>query len=566
MIGAAAPDIPLRSRLLWLIGLRVVMITVLLGSGVLTQVRTPGAWPINPFFFVLGLTYALTVVYAVTLRFVERQRWLVDLQLGLDAFIISALVLMTGGVQSYFQTLYALPIVGASILQYRRGGLLVGVLSTVMYGGLVLAQYSWTFGFVDVAGLPVTALPPVRNALFTVGLDAVGFMGVAFLSGYLAERLRRADARLAHASTQIADLQAFNQHVIESLTSGLATTDPDGRVLTFNQTARAITGRGVSEAVGQLIYELLQLPAAFVDAVQSRSKHSYRTEVTYTTPAGRQIDIGLSASPLNVPGGQGGLLFVFQDVTETRRMERVARLQQRLAAVGEMAAGIAHEIRNPLASMSGSIQILRHDLPLNSEQEQLMDIVLRESERLNETIKTFLAYARPQRFATKQLDLRRVINDAALLLRHGSEAGEQHQVDVSAPQDPVWYEADENQIRQIVWNLATNGLRAMPEGGRLVLAVATAGDGEVMLSVSDEGVGIPADELDRVLQPFHASFGKGTGLGLAIVHRIVSDYDGELQITSKEGSGTTVAIRLPTRPSGASTSERGAATVASPGM
>ena len=565
MTRAAAPDAPLRSRLLWLMGLRVVMVTVLLGSGVLTQVRTPGVWPINPFFFVLGLTYALTVIYALTLRFVQRQRWLVDLQLGLDAFIVSALVLMTGGVESYFQTLYALPILGASILQQRRGGLLIGVLSTVMYGGLVLAQYSWTFGFVEVAWLPITALPPVRNALFTVGLDAVGFMGVAFLSGYLADRLRRADARLAHASTQIADLQAFNQHVIESLTSGLATTDPDGRVLTFNPTAQAITGRGGPEAVGQIIYELLQLPPAFVDAVRSGSEDTYRTEVIYTTPAGRQIDIGLNASPLNVPGGQGGLLFVFQDVTETRRLERVARLQQRLAAVGEMAAGIAHEIRNPLASMSGSIQILRHDLPLNSEQAQLMDIVLRESERLNETIKTFLAYARPQRFAPKQFDLRRVINDAALLLRHGSEAAEQHQVEVSAPQDPVWYEADENQIRQIVWNLATNGLRAMPEGGRLVLSVATGGDGEVVLSVSDEGVGIPADELDRVLQPFHASFGKGTGLGLAIVHRIVSDYDGELQITSKEGSGTTVAIRLPTPPSGAQTAERGAATVASSG-
>ena len=565
MTRAAAPDAPLRSRLLWLMGLRVVMVTVLLGSGVLTQVRTPGVWPINPFFFVLGLTYALTVIYALTLRFVQRQRWLVDLQLGLDAFIVSALVLMTGGVESYFQTLYALPILGASILQQRRGGLLIGVLSTVMYGGLVLAQYSWTFGFVEVAWLPITALPPVRNALFTVGLDAVGFMGVAFLSGYLADRLRRADARLAHASTQIADLQAFNQHVIESLTSGLATTDPDGRVLTFNPTAQAITGRGGPEAVGQIIYELLQLPPAFVDAVRSGSEDTYRTEVIYTTPAGRQIDIGLNASPLNVPGGQGGLLFVFQDVTETRRLERVARLQQRLAAVGEMAAGIAHEIRNPLASMSGSIQILRHDLPLNSEQAQLMDIVLRESERLNETIKTFLAYARPKRFAPKQFDLRRVINDAALLLRHGSEAAEQHQVEVSAPQDPVWYEADENQIRQIVWNLATNGLRAMPEGGRLVLSVATGGDGEVVLSVSDEGVGIQADELDRVLQPFHASFGKGTGLGLAIVHRIVSDYDGELQITSKEGSGTTVAIRLPTPPSGAQTAERGAATVASSG-
>ena len=537
----------LRQRLLWLIGLRVVIVTVLLGSGVLIQVRTPGVWPVNPFFFVLGVTYAVTVIYALTLGFADRHRWLVDLQLGLDAFIISALVLLTGGVQSYYSTLYALPIVAASVLQYRRGGLLVGVLSTVTYGGLVLAQYSWTFGLVDLALLPVTELPPVRVALYTVGFNGSGFLGVAFLTGYLAERLRRADARLERASSQIADLQAFNQHVIESLTSGLATTDHEGRVLTFNPAAQQITRRRGDEVGGQSIFELLQLPPPFEQALREGGTGNHRTEISYVGPSGNRIEIGLSAGPLNTPSGQAGLLFVFQDVTQTRRMEREARIQQRLAAVGEMAAGIAHEIRNPLASMSGSIQILRQELPLSNEQAQLMDIVLRESERLNETIKAFLAYARPQKFSTKRLDIRRVINDTALLLRHSSESGENHRVDVAATPGPVWYEADENQIRQIVWNLATNSLRAMPEGGQLLLAVTADGQGDVVLRVTDQGVGIPDAELDSVLQPFHGSFGKGTGLGLAIVHRIVSDYDGEIQITSAEGSGTTVEVRLPAR-------------------
>jgi two-component system sensor histidine kinase PilS (NtrC family) len=212
-----------------------------------------------------------------------------------------------------------------------------------------------------------------------------------------------------------------------------------------------------------------------------------------------------------------------------------------------MAAGIAHEIRNPLASMSGSIQMLRQELTLNEEQAQLMDIVLRESERLNETIKTFLAYARPHRFSTTTLDLRRVISDAALLLKHSSESSDRHQVDVDLPAEPVWFDADENQIRQIVWNLATNGLRAMPEGGRLCLSVRQAVQQDVVLSVTDEGVGIPTEELDHVLQPFHGGFQKGTGLGLAIVHRIVHDYGGEIEITSEEGVGTTVTIRFPLR-------------------
>ena len=536
----------LRQRLLWLIGLRVLIVTALLGSGVLVQVRTPGVWPVNPFFFVLGVTYALAVLYTLTLRFVERQRWLIDLQFGLDPFIISALVLLTGGVQSYFSTLYALPIVAASTLQYRRGGLLVGVLSSVTYAGLVLAQYTWTFGLVDIALLPVTdQLPPLRVALYTVSFNAFGFIGVALLTGLLSERVRRADARLQRASSQSADLQAFNQHVIESLTSGLATTDHDGHVLTFNPSAQTITGRRGSDVVGKSIFELLQLPPDFEPRLREPGRGSQRTEVSYMRPSGGPIEIGLSAAPLITPSGQAGFLFVFQDVTAARRMERESRLRQRLAAVGEMAAGIAHEIRNPLASMSGSIQILRQQLPLNREQAQLMDIVLRESERLNETIKAFLAYARPQKFSTKRLDLRRVVNDTALLLRHSSESREGHTVDVEATMGPVWFDADENQIRQIIWNLATNGLRAMPEGGQLLLSVATEHDREVVLSVSDQGVGIPEAELDNVLQPFHGSFGKGTGLGLAIVHRVVSDHDGEIQITSEPGSGTTVSVRLP---------------------
>jgi two-component system, NtrC family, sensor histidine kinase PilS len=236
-----------------------------------------------------------------------------------------------------------------------------------------------------------------------------------------------------------------------------------------------------------------------------------------------------------------------------KKLERDARLRQRLAAVGEMAAGIAHEIRNPLASMSGSIQVLRQELPLSAEQAQLMDIVLRESERLNDTIRSFLAYARPQRFQIARLDIRRVLRDTALLLRNSTEVRQEHIVDVDVPSGELFYEADENQIRQIVWNLATNGLRAMRKGGRLRLAARVEpsagsrfGDA-VVLEVTDEGVGIAPEELDGLFQPFHGTFSKGSGLGLAIVHRIVSDYNGEIVVKSAPGSGTTVTVRMPSR-------------------
>jgi two-component system sensor histidine kinase PilS (NtrC family) len=545
-------DTGLRRKVAWLIAIRAIIGTILLGSATFMQVTAPGSFPVDPFFFLIGLTYALTITYALTLRFVDEHRWLVDLQLGGDALIVSAFIYFTGGITSYFTSLYVLPVIAASTIQFRRGGLLVGTLSTVLYGGLVLAQYLAASGLRTDPWLNAStlALPAPSVARYTVALNVFGFFAVAMLSGSLANSLRSAGAQLEQASTEIADLQALNQHVIDSLPSGLATTDQSQRILTFNRGAESITGVGFRSAVGRPIDEVLQLPPPVLESIQAdlRVKGARRHEFRYRAIDGRDLEIGLTATHLETPGGRAGLLFTFQDVTNIKKLERDAAIQQRLAAVGEMAAGIAHEIRNPLASMSGSIQILRQELPLSAEQEQLMDIVLRESERLNTTIRSFLAYARPQRFQIERFDVRRALNDTALLLRNSAEVQEGHEILVEVPAAELWYEADEGQIKQIVWNLATNGLRAMPEGGRLYLvgAFEPSSDG-VVLTVRDEGIGIPPEELDALFQPFHGTFAKGSGLGLAIVHRIVNDYNGEIQVSSQPSAGTTVSVRLPAR-------------------
>ena len=543
----------LRRNVAWLIAIRAVISSILLGSAIFMQVTAPGSFAVDPFFFLIGLTYALTISYALTLRFVDRHRWLVDLQLAVDALIVSAFIYFTGGITSYFTSLYVLPVIAASTVQFRRGGLLVATLSTVLYVGLVLAQYLAASGLRSDPWLAAyaLALPGRAVAQYTVALNVFGFFAVAMLSGSLADRLRSAGAQLAQASTEIADLQALNQHVIDSLPSGLATTDQAQRILTFNRGAESITGVPCRAAVGRGIDDVLQLPTPVMESIQSdlRSKGARRHEFRYHSADGRgDLEIGLTAAHLETPGGRAGLLFTFQDVTAIKKLERDAAIQQRLAAVGEMAAGIAHEIRNPLASMSGSIQILRQELPLSTEQEQLMDIVLRESERLNTTIRSFLAYARPQRFQIERFDVRRAHNDTALLLRNSAEVLEGHDIAVDVPASELWYEADEGQIKQIVWNLATNGLRAMPEGGRLHLvgALEPSSDG-VVLTVRDEGIGIQPEELDALFQPFHGTFAKGSGLGLAIVHRIVTDYNGEIQVRSQPGAGTTVSVRLPAR-------------------
>lgn len=544
----------LRSRLSTLIAVRVVVSTVLLGSAIFIQINRPGAFAIDPFFFLIGLTYALSIGYFVTLGFAVHHAWLIDLQLGLDAFLVSAFIHVTGGITSYFSSLYVLPIIASSTIRFRRGAVQVAVLSAALYLALVSAQYIGTTAYLPPAwhaAIPVE-LPTLRFAQYTVATNLFGFMAVAVLSGSLAEGLRSAGARLEDASQEIKDLRAFNEYVIDSLLSGLLTTDADGRILTFNRAAAAITGTPPDRAINRDVRELLQFPAHLRTRLASLEPgRSLRLDLEFRPDDGRVADIGLTASTIEFPNGGIGYLFTFQDVTNIRRLERNARLQQRLAAVGEMAAGIAHEIRNPLASMSGSIQVLRQELALNEEQEQLMDIVLRESERLNNTIRSFLAYARPQRFDVARLDVRKVIQDTALLLRNSSDVREGHVIDVEVPSEPVWYEADEAQIRQIVWNLATNGLRAMSTGGRLLLAAgferADAVHGDLVLAVSDQGCGIPADDLDAIFQPFRSSFDKGTGLGLAIVHRIVTDYDGAIQVSSTVGSGTTVKVRMPLR-------------------
>jgi two-component system sensor histidine kinase PilS (NtrC family) len=539
----------LRKKLLWLIAIRAVALTIVLGSAILVQIQAPGTFPVDPFFFLIGLTYALTALYVVTTRFAERHRWLIDLQLAGDAVTVSAVVHLTGGVTSYFSSLYALPVIAASITLYWRGGMLIAFLSGLLYGGIVVLQYS--------SPLPPNAaasLPPVRLALFTVGLNLFGLFAVAVLSGYLAEGQRRADVRLQRASSRIADLQAFNQHIIDSLPSGLATVDADGRVLSFNRAAQAITGLALADALARDADEVLQFPRDVMDALRSSSGSGgrYRAEFGFQRPDGSHIELGFSTAPFVTPAGLSGYLVTFQDVTHSKRQEREARVQQRLAAVGEMAAGIAHEIRNPLASMSGSMQVLRQELSLNEEQAQLMDIVLRESERLNDTIRSFLAYARPQSREASRHDIRGVLNDTATLLRNNVELREDHEVVVDAPDEPVWYFADENQIRQIVWNLATNGLRAMPSGGRLRMSVAAelkpnASEPGAVIRVEDQGVGIAPAEIDRIFQPFRGGFRGGTGLGLAIVHRIVTDYGGAIDVRSQPGVGTTVEVHLPGR-------------------
>ena len=529
-------------RLSRLVAVRIGAATVLATFAVALALAGSALWPFERAVVALAGLFGIALVDAATVRFARRFSLTADAHFALDAVLISAYVYATGGVTSVFTPLYALPVVAAAGVQYRRGSVRVAVLASVCFAATVAAQYS---GWSGAPGLDQAALPPGDVAGMTVGINAFAFFAVAFLAGQLAENLRWADVAVEAASEKIADLEAFNRNVIDHLASGLTTMDASGRVLTFNRAAAAITGweRDVS---GRPASEVLQLPESFANALSADSDaaRSRRADYRYHRPDGRPIELGVSAAPLPLENGERGFIFTFQDVTDIKGLERTAQMRQRLAAVGEMAAGIAHEIRNPLAAMSGAMQVLRGELRLSAEQAQLMDIVLRESDRLNGTISSFLAYARPSRVDVSRIDARRPVQDTAALLRTSPETSAHHRIDVSVPDAPVWVDADENQLRQIVWNLATNGLKAMPRGGRLEL-FAKSGGGSVGIGVRDQGTGIPPDEVDGIFHPFRGSFGRGSGLGLAIVHRIVTDYNGRIDVESAIGQGTTIIARFP---------------------
>jgi len=533
-----------------IIAMRLVVSTALLGSAVLVELRGPGSDPATPFYFLIGVTYALSLVYVATLRLAEHRPAWADAQFGIDAAMVTAFIGVTGGITSYFSLLYCLPITAASLVRYRAGAMRVASVAALSYAGLVWAQYAQASGAIALEWewLGAALLPGFGAATYTLGIHLVGFFGVAWLAGSLAEATRSADARYERASNVIADLREFNDLVVNSLLSGLATADANGRLLTFNRAAASITGLSHGDVAGRPLADVFQLAdPAREDLAALEPRQSMRAEVGFVRPDGGRIEMGLTATTLAFPDGTSGYLVTFQDVTEVRRLERQSRLQQRLAAVGEMAAGIAHEIRNPLASMSGSIQVLRQELTLSDEQAQLMDIVVRESDRLNETIRSFLLYARPQRFSMRRLEATSIVRDVALLLRNSAEVGTAHRVDVRTPAHAVWCEADDTQIRQVLWNLATNGLRAMAAGGVLTLSVDTDADGSVVLVVEDQGHGMRAEEIEGLFQPFVSSFERGTGLGLAIVHRIVQDYGGSVEVASQEGRGSSFRVRLPQR-------------------
>jgi two-component system sensor histidine kinase PilS (NtrC family) len=379
----------------------------------------------------------------------------------------------------------------------------------------------------------------------------VGFAATALLASALAERVRSQGKELDERRGAVARLQALNENIIESINSGLLTTDLEGRVNFLNRGGADILGLAHEGVEGRSVESVFGLERGFLRATRLEllAKRRFRLERWWDGPDGRRIFLGFAVSNLQDRSGAPlGTIFIFQDLTEIQALEQEVRLKERMAALGEMAAGMAHELRNPLAAISGSVQYLKSEVRPSGETLELMDIILRESQRLDQAIKDFLLFARPGTFNPQNCDLVKLLEDHVKLLTKSREIRSAHRVDLIRGEPEIWAEVDANRVRQVVWNLSTNALKAMPRGGRLAISVGTERGGEdLSIRFEDEGVGMSETEMGGYFQPFRSSFAEGTGLGAAIVYRLVEEHGGRISVESRPGEGTRVAITIPRR-------------------
>ncbi len=532
-------------RIKWLIWSRVVLTTVLVGVLILFQRH----YIIYPFqtryvYYFLFSVYGLTAVYWYLLKKIENLSFLAYLQTSGDILLVTALTYLTGGVDSGFSLLYHLTIISSSIILYRRGGYLSASLSSILYGAMLDMQYYNVFGFVRSQNF--TAV----QVLFLVFINILSFYIVGLLSGYLAERLRKTRQELQEKSVDFEGLRVLQEHILRSVGSGILTMDLQGNIASWNPAAEQITGYRYDEIKSrwqQVFGEGMKGIFGHTDSLKARP---FRFDGQIKKKDGSTAILGMTASLLkDEANAVRGIILIFQDITKLIEMEEQVRTQERLATVGSLAAGIAHEIRNPLASLSGSIQVLQGELNLHGDNKHLMDIVVRETDRLNTIITEFLEYARLKNAQNDQIELLPILDETIMLLKNCKDCSCDIRISHTIAPDVV-IRGDAQRLRQVFWNLLINACQAMPQGGEIVITAKpfTRENDDTSwweISIADTGRGIAYDDRDKIYNPFFTTKTGGTGLGLAIVFRIIEDHRGTITVDSVPGKGTQFIIRLP---------------------
>lgn len=526
-----------------IIGRLLVIFLLLVASWVWNSGRLKLSFDEFPqgLFIIFLIAVGLTIVYFFLLRISRSYGVQIRVQFAFDVLLTTWLVWRTGDLTSPYITLYIVVISIASVFLTHRETILTATVSVLLFAVLSLLVATGT-----IHSFGVTPAP--EKVVQIIAFNGGALLLVGLLAARLSDR-KASGEELRETAKTLASLRVLHERIIESIRSGLITTDLDGTIYTFNAAASEITGFRSDQMIGRSIASLfgnIDNSIALSTQTVETTEHAPRFEADLMTPEGFAVRVGYGISPLfSETGETTGLIITFQDLTEIRTMEESVRRKDRLAAVGRVAAGLAHEIRNPLGAMRGAIQVLESQTQKGTSQASLMEIILRESDRLNKIITNFLTYARPRVSNFSEIDVREAINDTLLLLKHSPDVKANHELKTVLPSEPVMFSADPTQLKQIFWNLSRNALSAMPEGGVLTVETEKSDFNRVRIVFSDSGCGMSPGQVERLFEPFAESTTGGTGLGLSIVYQIIRDHNGTINVRSRENEGTTITIEFP---------------------
>ena len=539
--GLAISAFPTERVAKWLLGLRLVAVSALLVGALLVQSTTEEILPIAPLVRVAGLTYAISLLWIVLWVLRVPPRLHGALQLSGDLVILATLVYLTGGPASPFAFLFLISVGMGALMYGLRGSLTVAGGAFVLYGAMAEAI---GYGLIKPSRYGSLAPPLGYSAMaFQIFVTGAGFAIVALLTSYLAHSLQRAELRLRGEREASARLFAISADVLRSVDSGVLATDVEGRVVLANPAAHRIL-RDAGPFEGRHLSTLLPLENVQWPGVFERLRLGSPVRVEGTVVGG-SVPVGCTVTALiDAAGTLVGLVVHFRDLTEVRETTKRERLRERMEAVGEMAAGIAHEIRNPLASISGSAQVLGKVPGLGSKEHKLSHIIVEESRRLSNIIESFLGFARPPDPQRGPCDIARTLDETLTLFANSPEVTDKHRISAAITPHAQPVVADAQQLRQAFYNLARNAIQAMPSGGTMRVEAVPEGN-DYLVRWTDEGVGMEPQQIQEIFQPFKAFRKGGTGLGLAVVYSIVSDHHGDIAVASELGKGTTFTLRFP---------------------
>ncbi len=536
-----------KSRLRLLIIFRLIIVTLFLGLAIFLDIKKTGfpvsVYTLNFLYFIIAATYFFSIAYILILKVFKDLRINIYLQLAVDVLLVTMLVYITGSFRSNYSVLYTLVIIYSVIFLGRYGGLVIASSSGIFYGLLLGLEYYQLIP--QVATVEHDYSLAAEEVAARILVHIVSFYVLALLASFVVEQEKKVRFLLQEKESEFNQLDLLFRSIVESVDTGIMTIDLQGTVKTFNRAAEQITGFSLASVKNRPIADVFP---EFITSFPTGIVRKSRAEFIIEANRGRKVHLGCSVSPLkDKQSKEIGSILIFQDLTEIRRMEENLEKSKRLALIGEMAAGLAHEMRNPLTSITGSIELLRGSLNLKDTEDRLMQIILRGKDQLDNFVRDFLLLAKPIPVVREAVDINETITDVLENIKLSRDWTNEIKISCSLDQNATAF-ANREQIRQVINNLVLNAIQAMKEGG--VLSVETKlfnqdSKKNVEIKIADTGSGIEEKDLKKIFEPFFTDKEKGTGLGLAIVGRIVDGYDGKIEIESRVNHGTKCKVWLP---------------------